>query len=429
MLIKFDVENFLSFMNKASLDLEAGGIREHEKNTINKKIGTQDIRVLKTITIMGANSAGKTNLLKAFSAMRNMVLNSSKDSQQSAKEIIPFLLNTETETAPSSFETVFIAGNTCYRYSFKASGERIHEEYLSTIIKRKEENIFVRLRDDITINKKFQSEFRQKLNFIVDLSREDALFLSVLAQFKIDFAINISNWFLKSIVSFDSNIDSTINYTAALLSNAKYRTLIYEIIKKTDLGFSTIEEEISEKVGFDKDRQLLVAALYDEELRNYTIKTKHLKYNADFKPVHSIYFDLKKQESSGAQKFVALIGPIVKALVDCRLFWIDELDSKLHTIMVNIIIGLFNSPKYNPNGAQLIVTTHNEELLRKIRRDQMIFVNKNEYGVSSLSSLYSSKPSIRSDASFNKDYLQGKFGGIPKINDQLKLDLDFDNEK
>jgi hypothetical protein len=96
--------------------------------------------------------------------------------------------------------------------------------------------------------------------------------------------------------------------------------------------------------------------------------------------------------------------------------------------MVSLIIELFNSQKFNPNGAQLIVTTHNELLLRKIRRDQMVFVNKNEYGLSSMSSLYNSKPGVRSDASFDKDYLQGKFGGIPKINDQLKLDLNFDQE-
>jgi len=428
MLVNFNVENFLSFMDKASMDLEAGSIREHNKNTINAKIGTQDIRVLKTITIMGANSAGKTNFLKGFSVMRNMVLNSSKDIQQASKEITPFLLNSKTENAPSAFEAVFIVDKVCYRYSFKATSDKIYEEYLSTIVKRKEENIFIRIVDDITINKKFQSEFRQKLSFIIDLTKENSLFLSVLAQFKIDFAINISDWFQKSIVSFDANIDSTINYTANLLSNPKYKLLIYDIIKKTDLGFSTIEEEISEKSGSDKDRQLFVSALYDEELRNFTIKTKHIKYNADFKPLHPVYFDLKKQESSGAQKFVALIGPIVKALVDGRLFLIDELDSKLHTIMVSLVIELFNSPKFNPNGAQLIVTTHNEQLLKKIRRDQMVFVNKNEYGLSSLNSLYSSKLNVRSDASFEKDYLQGKFGGIPKINDQLKLDLNFDQE-
>lgn len=428
MLVKFNVENFLSFMDKASLNLEAGSIREHPKNTMDLKVGTQDIRVLKTITIMGANSAGKTNFLKGFSVMRNMVLNSSKDAQQASKEISPFLLNTKTENSPSSFEAIFIAEKVCYRYSFKASSEKIYEEYLSTIVKRKEENIFVRVIDDISINKKFQSELRQKVNFIIDLTKENTLFLSVLAQFKIDFAINISDWFLKSIVSFDSNIESTINYTANLLSNPKYKSLIYEIIKKTDLGFSTIEEEISEKSSLDKERQLFVSALYDDELRNYTIKTKHLKYNAEFKPLHPVYFDLKKQESSGAQKFIALIGPIVKALVDSRLFWIDELDSKLHTHMVNLIMELFNSIKFNPNGAQLIVTTHNELLLKRMRRDQMIFVNKNEYGLSSMSSLYSSKLNVRSDASFDKDYLQGKFGGIPKINDQLKLDLDFDRE-
>lgn len=428
MLVKFIVENFLSFMDKASLDLEAGSIREHGKNAVDAKIGTQEIKVLKTITIMGANSAGKTNFLKGFSAMRNMVLNSAKDFQQAKKEIVPFLLNTQTENAPSSFDATFIIDKTCYRYSFKATGEKISEEYLSVIVKRKEENVFIRAAGEIAIAKKFQAELRQRLNFIIDLTKDSSLFLSILAQFKIDFAISISSWFEKVIVSFDNNIDYTINYTAGLLSNDKYRPLIYDIIKKTDLGFSSIEEEISEKSGDGKEKQLLVSALYDDELRNYTIKTKHIKYNSEFKPVHHVYFDLKKQESSGAQKFIALIGPIVKALVDGNLFLIDELDSKLHTIMVSIIIELFNSPKFNPNGAQLIVTTHSELLLKKIRRDQMIFVDKNDFGMSTLSSLYKSELKVRSDASFDKDYLQGKYGGIPKINKQLKLDLNFDAE-
>lgn len=429
MLVKFSVENFLSFMDKASLDLEAGSIREYDKNITEAKLGSQDIRVLKTVTIMGANSAGKTNFLKAFSVMRNMILHSSKDVRMANKEIVPFLLNTKTENAPSTFEAVFIINKVCYRYFFKASSEKIYEEYLSTIVKRKEENIFVRIDDDITVNKKFQNELRQKLNFIIDLARENSLFLSVLMQFKIDFALSIGDWFYKTIMSFDANLDSTINYTAGLLSDPRYKSLIYDIIKKTDLSFSTIEEEISEKSNNDKDRQLLVEALYDEQLRNFTIKTKHIKYTSDFKPLHPVYFDLRKQESSGAQKFVALIGPIVKALVDSRLFIIDELDSKLHTLMVRVIMDLFNSSKFNPNGAQLIVTTHNELLLKKMRRDQMIFINKNEFGLSSLSSLYNIKLGVRSDASFDKDYLQGKFGGIPKLHDQLKLDLNFDQNE
>ena len=122
-------------MDKASLDLEAGSIREHSKNTFDAKIGTQDIRVLKTITIMGANSAGKTNFLKGFAVMRNMVLNSSKDIQQASKEITPFLLNSKTENAPSSFDATFIVDRVCYRYSFKATSDKIYEEYIYYLLK------------------------------------------------------------------------------------------------------------------------------------------------------------------------------------------------------------------------------------------------------------------------------------------------------
>lgn len=424
MLVRFTVENFLSFMDKASLEMEAGSIREYSHNVITKKVGTQDVKLLKSVSIMGANSSGKSNFLKAFSLMRHSVMHSAKDIKFSGLSIEPFLLNTKTEKAPSTFEVIVVIDRICYRYGFQGTDDKIHNEWLFTIIKRKEENLFTRVGQDYNIDKRFQAELKQKLSFLIDYTRENALFLSVLSQFNITFAQSISAWFSKSILSLDNNMDETINYTANELKNPTFRAFIYNIIQKSDLGFSTVEEEIAEKTERYKDKDLLISTLYDEELKNYTIKTKHMKFDGNFKPVSSIYFDLKKSESSGAQKFIGLLGLIGKALIENRLIWIDELDSKLHNDMVNIILNLFNSAKNNPNGAQLIVTTHNNNILKRLRRDQMVFLNKNEFGISSISSLYMSNPTIRSDASFDKDYLLGAYGGVPKINQQLLIEFD-----
>ena len=112
------------------------------------------------------------------------------------------------------------------------------------------------------------------------------------------------------------------------------------------------------------------------------------------------------------------------SLTQKRILWIDEIDSRLHPILLENIISLFNSKKYNPNGAQVLFTSHNTLPLKKLlRRDQMVFVEKDSLGVSTLQSLYSKAPKIRSDASFDKDYLLGKYGAIPRINIQLNLDF------
>jgi len=104
--------------------------------------------------------------------------------------------------------------------------------------------------------------------------------------------------------------------------------------------------------------------------------------------------------------------------------WIDELDAQLHTLLMTLFLKLFHNSPFNIHRAQFIITTHNSLVLKKLRRDQMIMLNKDDYGVSAINSVYSSKPGIRSDLIFDKEYLSGSLGGIPKT-EQLSL---FDNE-
>ena len=140
------------------------------------------------------------------------------------------------------------------------------------------------------------------------------------------------------------------------------------------------------------------------------------------KPVQKIYFDLLQNESLGTQKFFGILGPILYSLTQKKVIWIDEIDARVHTILLERIISLFNSNKYNPNGAQLIFTSHNLVIMKEgLRRDQMHIINKDEFGISTIESLHAKGPKIRSDASFDKDYLLGRYGGIPKLGTQLNI--------
>lgn len=91
---------------------------------------------------------------------------------------------------------------------------------------------------------------------------------------------------------------------------------------------------------------------------------------------------------------------------------VDELNVKLHPLLLKFIVDLFYE---NEARAQLIYTTHDTTLMDKkfFRRDQICFVDKNEFGLSNLVALSDFR--VRSDASFEKDYLAGVYGGIPML--------------
>ena len=103
---------------------------------------------------------------------------------------------------------------------------------------------------------------------------------------------------------------------------------------------------------------------------------------------------------------------------------IDEFDSRFHPLLTKKIVELFNSES-NKNS-QLIFTTHDTNLLSSeiLRRDQIDFVEKDKYGASHLYTLVEIK-GVRNNASFEKDYIQGKYGAIPFLGNFSSL-LNFD---
>lgn len=423
MLVRFAVENFLSFKGRVTLNLSAGVIKEHPQNVYTPYFD-KSARLLKTAAIMGSNSNGKSNLIKGFSFMKNFVVNSSKESNVGSKiPVEPFLLCTTTEAMPSLFEAVFFLGDLRYKYGFTVTSDYVESEWLIVLNKNKEQSIFIRHRSDFSIEKKFRSELKNQLDLLTKFTRENSLFISVLSQFNVEIGKSVTTWFSGSIVALDTDQESLFQTSANLFKDAKYRQLLNDIIKHSGLGIEGIEERLNNaasKFGYNKT---LLETLFKKEIESLAIKTKHTKYDENNNPVGAIYLDMIQHESSGTQKYFSLLGPILVALHERRVFFIDELSSRLHTLLFDIIVKFFNSEIYNAGGAQLIFTTHDTNILKSnLRRDQMLLVNKDEFGATSISSLYESKPQVRNDASFEKDYLKGLYGAIPSIEaTQLKL--------
>ena len=422
MIVSFSVENYMSFKGVAKIDFQAASIKEHKENIFNPSFKT-DYNFLKSIGIFGNNNSGKSNLIKAASFMRDFVLNSSKESNSSQQiRIQPFLLSTDTQSSPSTFEMVFILDTVKYKYGFSVSKNSVHSEWLFVTEKRKENKLFLRVQTEYTFERKFKEGLKGKFELFAEVTRPNSLFLSVLAQFNSPLCVSISKWFDELIFAHDTAHFNLIDSTASLMKTGDYRTMINEIIKRADLGIENVEEQLKKNTTDRTSFYDFIRSATTDDGYVYSVMTGHFLYNAEKKPVQKIYFDLLQNESLGTQKFFGILGPILYSLTQKKVIWIDEIDARVHTILLERIISLFNSNKYNPNGAQLIFTSHNLVIMKEgLRRDQMHIINKDEFGISTIESLHAKGPKIRSDASFDKDYLLGRYGGIPKLGTQLNI--------
>ncbi|MCU6696232.1 MULTISPECIES: AAA family ATPase [Clostridia] len=122
------------------------------------------------------------------------------------------------------------------------------------------------------------------------------------------------------------------------------------------------------------------------------------------------------EESDGTNSYFKLIGIVKEVLDEGTPLVVDELDAHLHPLLTKHLVSLFNSVEFNPNGAQLIFTSHNTNLLDLdvLRRDQIWFAEKDE--LTAATDLFSLQAfSIRKDTKLEKGYLIGHYGAIPFI--------------
>lgn len=248
-----------------------------------------------------------------------------------------------------------------------------------------------------------------------------------MAQFNGEKSISILKWFNK-LNNISGLNDKYQDFTTSLLEKGSCKEIFLELIRIADAGIEdlTVNKEEFSLNKYPKEfqqplksfRELLEKSfsMVDDTITN--IITTHKKYDANNKFVSFEEFDMSEQESHGTKKLFSLLGPIIDTLQTGKILVIDEFDSRLHTLLSSFIVKLFNSNEKNPNNAQLIINTHDTNLLNNklFRRDQIWFTEKNRYGATNLYSLVEYKK-VRNDASFEKDYLLGKFGAIPFIGD------------
>lgn len=379
----------------------------------------EELDLLKSAAIYGANASGKSNLAAALTFMKWFMVNSSKDTQSTDEiDVEPFRLSAETDKEPSFFEIVFLLDGKKYRYGFEVTVTKVISEWLYYVPQKRETRLFGRNLDSISSLKVYGADGIQKK------TRHNALFLSVSAQFNVEIAEKILEWITKKLKVVSGLDDRGYKgYTVTcLMQQDENRDEILGLIKKLDFGIGDVKVEqadfTSESLPKNMPEELKDVILKNSGGKVTMIQTRHKKFSKEGKHISDEMFDLERQESEGTQKIFALAGPLVDTLKNGKTLIIDEFDARLHPLISRAIVELFNSNDTNPSNAQLVFMTHDTNLLDNLlfRRDQIWFTEKDRFGSTDLYSLAEHK-GVRNDRTYEKDYIKGRYGAIPYIGD------------
>lgn len=429
MLVNFRFKNVRSFYSENEISLEAtkdDTMREINTFSVNKKIMSGDAELLKSAVIFGGNASGKSNVIKALSYMRNVIFLSASQ--------IPVMQNNETfafydkaNEEDSLYEVELISNNTFYRYGFVLNGGTVKQEWLerrteriTSVFRRSESGLDIVGLDKAAVK-------------LINLA-PNALFLSVGRNFHLDIlpALNdVMTWFQNLLIVFENNANSLDIYT---MENGKYREKALKILKLADIGIRDIKvkkdklvnmADINDVLRFNTQLQTQPAAMQgqlkqeENSLFNIDMQTDFDVYDEETKqPIAKKSIMLFKDRgfnSEGTERLLCYLGWMLAALDQGRVILIDEIDSKLHFLVADYLIKLFNSIDNNPKNAQLICTAHNVMLMDEdLRRDQIYFTSKNQYGESSLVALSDYK-NVRKENLFSKRYLAGFYSKLPDM--------------
>ena len=409
MLIRFSFKNFKSFKNENCLDMEATSLKEHEYNVAK----TDNGEYLKVSAIYGANASGKTNVLQAFDYMKKRILvsdDSKKNSPIDEENIYSFMINND----PIVLEVEILAkNNKIYKYGFEVLKDKIISEWLLEKRVNKFYAIFERENNNVSMKP-------NKISELVNID-ERTLFLNIYSKIdrnNEDFS-NVYDWFVNSTyLDLDNpNFERFINNRVSLkiLSDVNYKKELLKFIKTFDSGIEGIKTTPDSIEAVKSNNGII------------DIEVIHKGENGELK---ALPFYL---ESNGTRKMFHLFDFFMDALKNGMVLFVDELDAKLHPLLTRYIINLFHNSDTNKGNGQLIYSTHDTVNLNKetFRRDEIWFAEKDKDGISEIYALSdyileddkNAGKKVRNDATYNKDYLTGRYGAIPVL-EEFNIDYE-----
>lgn len=410
MLLMFKVKNYTSFKNESILDMRATAYVQHPSHLIHIN---DKVRLLKTTALYGANASGKSNLISAMFFFEQYIFSQFINKKEMddfetpnnkvRMKLEPFLLSDKNNEA-SEFDIIFIFNEKQIQYGYECTSKEVLNEWLFIDDKK----VFERTGTELS----FGSKYQKILGAYKKLPAE-RLYIAVLEYFLEDKA---KEEVLGDFISFFTDeynvyteilFESTVKGLAGIVGLSKkivnskaYREKVEHYLRLIDIGIKRLDVQtetvVDEHTGKKKKEKI--------------IRTVHDIYDESGNAVGEKLFELQ-QESTGTLRFLAYIQNIIDMISKGGVFIVDEMSARLHPLLTKLIVDIFSSRQNKK--AQLIFTTHDISLLNsnQFRRDEVVFIDKNEYGESTLYALSDLK--VREDATFSKDYLQGKYGAIP----------------
>jgi AAA15 family ATPase/GTPase len=436
-IINFTIENFKSFLESATIDFAAGPSKILPGNLLKHR---NRERFVKSMALYGPNASGKTTVLDGLYALKLFVLFSTQD--QNPKSPIPrfrsFALDRPSSKRPTRIALTIDLEGDRYTLDVSATTDRVWNETLKVqrTTRQASNKTAAKLLIERSWNpkkKEYSTTLAEALGAqltrtaAIEQTTPNRLMLGKLASMNSDIATRIIEWFEEDLKFYDMHRnplaqEATLTEAADhLRGNPAFAATVERFMKDADAGIQelrVVDEEDFEPVFSDSDKTLTI-----KESTKPGLSFRHVTGDATKVSFRS------QHESSGTLRFVALLTALLKPSARRRLVCIDELSASMHPDLVRRLIGVVHSSRYNPSGNQLLFTTHDTHLMdpELLRRDQITICSKNRLGRSTTTRLDVFGDDARSDANLQKQYLQGRFGGLPQFGPTLE-DVPVDDE-
>lgn len=417
MLLRFSVSNHLSIRDRQELLFSVSALQDENDELIPCSAAPGGA-VLPLALIYGANASGKSNLIEAIRFMRRMVLYSHiKGEPGGGVPVRPFKLDNAGHHAPSRFEIDFVVDGIRHHYGFEASEKAFEQEWLYVFPGARPQLWFDRTGDKF----RFGRELKGQNRVVADLARPNSLFVSAGAQ---NDHVQLSKVFayfrsMGGVQTLATPVEAIANLlpTGSALDPRVVDFL--RDIRTGVVGYRAHRRELSPAVREFKGK--LAVAIRDafgsdalsSDNEDDEVVALELGHHADDGEI--IYFELEA-ESAGTRRLLVVLSSTFQALDAGTVLCIDEINASVHTQASEAVLKRFCSRKHNPNGAQLIATTHDTNLLMSpsLRRDEVWLTEKDEAGATHLYPLTDIE--TRAGDNLKKGYLQGRYGAVPFAN-------------
>lgn len=430
MIISFTLENWMSFRDPVTFSMVASGERQHGERVSRLK-KTYGVRVLPIAAIYGGNASGKTNFFKALSFAKTFVLDVTQP--DSPIPVVPFRLDAEMVKQPSRFSFELLIDEMIYEYSFAVTRDAVLEEKLVAIKTTSEKVLYHRQNGEPNFDDSLAKD--QFLHFAFKGTRDNQLFLTNAISQKVDNFRPVYDWFKNTLhlVAPDSRFK---NYEKFLDEADPLFTTMNEILPQLDTGIMhlggeeipfddiSLPEEFINKMWEDLKEGMALRLMFSPKNDRFVFTHQNGELIAKNLVSYHAMLDGGKvkfhigDESDGSQRVIDLLPAFLElsAQRSQRVYVIDEVDRSLHTLLTRRLLESYLAKCSPESRTQLLFTTHDVLLMDQhlLRRDEMWVAERDSNQASSLIA-FSDYKGIRNDKDLRKSYLQGRFGGIPRI--------------